>query len=195
MLQSAIETFSRLLYLGLPVFPTALVHGLCIKYHWLPFLKRPIDFGRHFRGRRLFGDNKTWRGAALYVVCCTLGGAAQGWFQAAGLVPDWLPFFDYRSKGHFIGLLIGVGISLGELPNSFLKRQMDIPPGHKGRGALGVFFLVLDQVDMTLGIWLMLALLTWPPREVFLLSLVLTFVAHVVVSAAGRVLKMRKTWV
>ena len=28
-------------------------------------LKRPIDGGATFRGRRLFGDNKTWRGALM----------------------------------------------------------------------------------------------------------------------------------
>jgi hypothetical protein len=195
MLQDVIENISRLLFMGLPVFPTALVHGLCIKYNWLRFLKTPLDLGRHFRRKRIFGNNKTWRGVTLYISCCTLGGALQGWLQAAGIVPEWLPFFDYRSKGHLIGVLIGVGMSLGELPNSFLKRQPAIAPGHKGRGPWGAFFLVIDQIDMTLGIWLMLAFLKWPSRELFLLSLVLTFVAHMVVSAAGYMLKMRKTWV
>jgi len=31
MLEGVAETISRLLFLGLPVFPTALFHGLCIK--------------------------------------------------------------------------------------------------------------------------------------------------------------------
>ena len=195
MLHGVIENISRLLFLGLPVFPTALVHGLCIKYDWLHFLNKPLDFGGRFRGKRIFGDNKTWRGVVLYILCCTLGGAAQGRLLAAGLAPDWLSLFDYRSKGFLIGLLIGLGMSLGELPNSFFKRRMDVAPGLKGRGALGVFFLVFDQIDMTLGIWVMLGFLKWPSRQIFLLSLALTFVAHMGVSGAGYLLKMRKTWV
>lgn len=195
MLHGVIENISKLLFMGLPVFPTALVQGLCIKYNWLHFLNKPLDFGAHFRGKRIFGDNKTWRGVALYVSCCTLGGMAQGWLHAGGFVPEWLPLFDYRSKGFLVGLLIGLGMSLGELPNSFFKRQMDVPPGLKAGGALGVFFLVFDQIDMTLGIWVMLAVLKRPSLEIFLLSLALTFVAHIGVSAAGYMMKMRKTWV
>jgi hypothetical protein len=195
MLHGVMENISRLLFLGLPVFPTALVHGLCVKYHWLQFLSKPLDLGGRFRGKRIFGDNKTWRGVVLYVLCCALVGMAQGRLQASGWVPDWLPFFDYRSKGFLIGLLIGLGMSLGELPNSFLKRQMGVAPGLKGRGGWGVFFLVLDQVDMTLGVWAMLGSLKWPSWEIFLLSLALTFVVHMGVSVMGYGLNMRKTWV
>jgi hypothetical protein len=195
MLHDGIENICRLLFLGLPVFPTALVHGFCMKYGWLHFLNKPLDLGASFRGKRIFGDNKTWRGVVLYISCCTLGGAAQGLFQSAGWAPDWILFFDYRSKGFLVGLLIGLGMSLGELPNSFLKRQMGTAPGFRVRGSWGVFFLVLDQIDMTLGIWVMLALLKRPSMEIFLLSLVLTFVAHLGVSSAGYLLKMRETWV
>jgi hypothetical protein len=195
MLHGVIENIVRLLFMGLPVFPTALAQGLCIKYNLLEFLNKPLDFRGRFRGKRIFGDNKTWRGVALYVSCCTLGGVIQGWLHAGGFIPDWLPLFDYRSQGPLVGLLIGLGMSLGELPNSFFKRQMNVPPGLKGRGALGVVFLVFDQIDMTLGIWVMLAFLKWPSWEIFLLSLALTFVGHMGVSAAGYMMNMRKTWV
>ena len=195
MLQGVIENLSKLLFLGLPVFPTALAHGLCMKYDRLRFLNKPLDLGGRFRGKRIFGDHKTWRGVVLYISCCTLVGAAQGWLQEVGWVPERLLLFEYRSKGFLVGLLIGLGMSLGELPNSFLKRQMGVGPGFKGRGGWGVFFLILDQVDMTLGIWAMLAFLKRPSMEIFLLSLVLTFVVHMGVSAAGYLLKMRETWV
>lgn len=47
----------------LPVLGAFFVHVPVIRYDVLRALKRPID-GRHtFRGRRLLGENKTWRGA------------------------------------------------------------------------------------------------------------------------------------
>lgn len=30
---------------------------------WFPALSTPIDGGRTFRGRRILGDHKTWRGS------------------------------------------------------------------------------------------------------------------------------------
>ncbi|RIL07623.1 MAG: hypothetical protein DCC71_02530 [Proteobacteria bacterium] len=39
-----------------------------MKYDWLPFLARPIDGDRRFRGRPLFGHSKTWRGPILVAI-------------------------------------------------------------------------------------------------------------------------------
>jgi hypothetical protein len=42
-------------YLLLPLLGGAVVHGLCMRYGWLGFLKRPIDRDRTWRGRPIFG--------------------------------------------------------------------------------------------------------------------------------------------
>jgi len=34
----------------------------------IPILGAPVDFGRAFRGKRIFGDHKTWRGIILAVI-------------------------------------------------------------------------------------------------------------------------------
>jgi len=47
---------------------------------------------------------------------------------------------------------------LSELPNSMLKRQLGIAPGAAGGGILGMFFYVLDQIDMLIGVWVVLGL-------------------------------------
>jgi hypothetical protein len=47
---------------------------------------------------------------------------------------------------------------LAELPNSFLKRQLGIGAGQAGRGVFGFVFYVIDQVDMLVGVWLVLSL-------------------------------------
>jgi hypothetical protein len=70
---------------------------------------------------------------------------------------DQLPDAVRTSTPALVGLLIGLGTVAGELPNSFLKRQLDIAPGTRRRSAGGVALAVLDQGDLVLGIWVFLA--------------------------------------
>ena len=183
----------QLLFFGSPLLLAALVHGVCLKYDLILFLKKPLDFRLLFRGRRLLGDHKTWRGLVIQIGGCFVGGVMQGWLQKLGLIPHWLPFLDYTELGPLIGLLLGLGMTFGELPNSFLKRQLDIPPGQRKGGLLGALFLVWDQVDLAVGIWLFCFLLVKPDVLLVVWSLVLTFVLHLSVSGLGYILKMRKT--
>ena len=65
---------------------------------------------------------------------------------------------DVRDAGPvLVGLLLGIGTVLGELPNSFLKRRLDIAPGAQRRTAGGIALIVLDQEDLVPGVWLCLA--------------------------------------
>jgi len=57
--------FYVIAYLFLPLLVGLALHGFCIKYDALAFLYRPIDRGRKFRGKRIFGDNKTYRGVVV----------------------------------------------------------------------------------------------------------------------------------
>ena len=50
-----------------------------------------------------------------------------------------------------IGLYLGFAYILAELPNSFIKRRIEIPPGQNVAGFKGSFFMVIDQVDSSLG--------------------------------------------
>ena len=51
--------------------------------------------------------------------------------------------------------LVGAAYSLGELPNSFLKRRLNIPEGGKTRGKFTKpFFAVLDNLDSVLTVTL-----------------------------------------
>lgn len=60
---------AQALYLFLPLLVAAALSGVVLRYNLWACLKRPIDGGMTVRGRRLFSDNKTWRG----VVCAVLG--------------------------------------------------------------------------------------------------------------------------
>lgn len=183
----------QLLFLGSPLLLVAVFQGLCMKYDWLSRLKRPLDLGLSFRGRRIFGDHKTWRGAAINIVFCVLGSMIQMSMQKMGVIPPWLPLLDYTIFGPLAGLLLGLGMTFGELPNSFLKRQAGIEPGTKGKKVWGLIFFTFDQVDLTIGIWIFLFLLIRPSFFLIAYSLFLTFLLHVSISTVGYFLGMRKT--
>src|SRR5262245_66599533 len=67
------KEFLALAYLFLPLLVGLALHGFCIKYDALAFLCRPIDRGRKFRGKRIFGDNKTYRGVVVVSLGTAIG--------------------------------------------------------------------------------------------------------------------------
>jgi CDP-2,3-bis-(O-geranylgeranyl)-sn-glycerol synthase len=141
------------LWVFVPVLGAAVLHAPVLTFDLFGSLKRPLDIGATFRGRRLFGDNKTWRGALFMT-----GGVV----AAAGLLSLW-PWYWHRlpdgirDAGPWVyGVLLGVSVVVGELPNSFLKRQLGIQPGAQRRGPLGVALSIFDQADFVLVAWLLL---------------------------------------
>ena len=157
-----LEITYQILFLGSPLLLVAIAHGFCIKYDWLSGLKKPLDLGLRFRGERIFGDQKTWRGLVISVVFCTVGTMIQAWLQGKGYLPSWILLLDYRKHRYTAGILLGLGMTAGELPNSFIKRQLDIPPGMRKEGLVGIAFFLFDQVDLTIGIWIFLFFLIRP---------------------------------
>jgi CDP-2,3-bis-(O-geranylgeranyl)-sn-glycerol synthase len=141
------------LWLFLAVLGAPLLHAPVLRWDLLGALKRPLDGGASFGGRRVLGDNKTWRGAlcmTVGVVLATLVLWQWDWWRSQ--LPDAVD----ASSPLLVGLLIGLGTVLGELPNSFFKRRLGIAPGAQRRGAGGVVLSLLDQGDLVLGIWVAL---------------------------------------
>jgi hypothetical protein len=183
----------RFLYLAAPVFLAAVAHGLVLKYDLFKFLKKPLDLGRTYKGIRIFGDHKTWRGLILNLLFCLLGALIQARLQETGTVPPWLSLTDYQRQWGWIGWSLGLGMTIGELPNSFLKRRLGVGPGEQGRGPVKILFFLFDQMDLALGIWIFLYWTIRPSLGFFLYSLLLTVLFHLAVSLSGYLLGMRKT--
>ena len=145
-------------YLLLPLIGGAALHGMCMKHGWLGFLVRPIDGGRTLASRPLFGHTKTWRGP----VTVALGAAAVYALQRHVLhaVPACaaVELVDYGElPGVWLAALAGAAAEIAELPNSFVKRRLDIRPSGTARGLPGVLFFAWDQLDLLVGYWLVLA--------------------------------------
>jgi hypothetical protein len=188
------KEFLALAYLFLPLLVGLALHGFCIKYDALAFLCRPVDHGRSFRGKRIFGDNKTYRGLAVVSLGTAIGFGLQSLLLHRIASIRGIELFDYAFfKSVAVGLAVGVAAMLSELPNSFIKRRFEIAPGTAAKGWKRLIFYVYDQIDFLLGAWLVLAVVVPVTVERALLSAGLLLVAHQLMSSAGYALGMRKT--
>lgn len=146
-----------------------LAHGIWMRSPRSIRYAIPIDGGHTFRGRRIFGANKTLRGFMGLIPAAGLAFAALGVLRDSGAT--WLSagLWGLDPVELFgVGVWAGFCFMAGELPNSFLKRQWSIEPGQVPRsGGMRLFCLVLDRLDSTLAVLFGLALvvdlhaLTW----------------------------------
>lgn len=181
-------------WLLLPLLGGAAVHGACMKYGWLAGLARPMDGGRRFRGRPLFGRSKTFRGPVTVAAGSAAVLAVQGEvlhrlgpFAAIELV-------DYGALPVvWLGALAGAAAELAELPNSFVKRRLGIEPGGTTRGLAGVVFYLWDQLDLLLGYWLVVALAVPPTPLRIAISIAIVGAIHPLLTLIGYLLGMRPT--
>lgn len=153
------------LYLTLmPVILAGIANMIFCKSSLLDSVNQPIDAGRLLGdGRRLFGANKTWKGFWGMVVWCLLAQLVWSYFLASQ--PDLeklhLIYAHYPNKlatNFPLGILLGLAYVVFELPNSYLKRRLDISPGKTAKDAWKYPFILLDQIDSLIGILLVLHL-------------------------------------
>ncbi len=93
---------------------------------------KKMDFGRNFvDGKRIFGNNKTFRGFFF------------GWGVGflVGVVEGFV--FGFDKFPLLFSALIPLGALLGDLTGAFIKRRLDIAPG----GLLPI----VDQIDFVVG--------------------------------------------
>ena len=109
----------------------------------------PVDFGKSWRGKRILGDGKTWRGF--------FGGGFSG--VVLGLILMGISYiFDKGNLWGYIDLWTGIGVVfclsfgslLGDMLGSFIKRRLGIERGKKAP--------ILDQYDFLIGAFLLATL-------------------------------------
>jgi hypothetical protein len=91
------------------------------------------------------------------------------------------------------GALVGLGVVVGELPNSFLKRRLDIAPGTQRRSAGGIALIVLDQGDLVPGVWLCLAPVYVLPVATAAVAFVAVTAVHLVINIIGYAIGARSS--
>jgi CDP-2,3-bis-(O-geranylgeranyl)-sn-glycerol synthase len=140
-----------------------------------------MDFGRNFAdGKRIFGNNKTFRGFFF------------GWGVGimVGVIEGLV--FGFQSFPIIFSLLIPLGALLGDLTGAFIKRRIGIAPG----GLLPI----VDQVDFVVGavmFSLPLVLIGWqttytPFWQVAVAALLITPPIHLFTNFCAYKLKLKK---
>jgi len=187
------QEFLKVSYTLAPLLLGLAFHGLCIKFGWLGFLGRPIDAGFKVRGRPLFGANKTYRGVIAVALGTAAGVVLQLLLHRAGVAHE-TELLSYANASVIgIGAALGAAAMLAELPNSALKRQLGIAPGKTTRGWANAIFYVLDQVDMLVGVWIVLGIAVGATILRVVWSVVFLFIAHQLLTLIGYQLGMRAT--
>lgn len=150
---------------GMPVIMGGVGNMLFTKTPLYQKHRAPMDGGKVWKdGKRIFGDNKTWIGFSSMV---GITAASQMLWGSLCGKKGWNALHDlYRVRGNSAalnlqyGLLSGLAYAVCELPNSFVKRRVDIRPGKTEQGSLGKLFFVVDQIDSLLGVFLVLKVMS-----------------------------------
>ena len=171
-------------YFFLPAYLNNMTPPLAKKAGVLKFLDKPVDFNISFRGARVLGSHKTWRGVFSGLIVGLLTLYVQVWLYRFPLIQE-LTFFDYQKTNilHFGFLLCG-GAIFGDLLFAFVKRRLKLAPGTK--------FIPFDQINYVLGAALFLTPFYRINTLVWLTLLPLSFVLHVASNRIGFYLKLHE---
>lgn len=147
------SSFGSAVFIVASMSAAGAAHVLWLKSPYSKAFSQPLDFGLSIRGRRLFGAHKMLRGLMVMPFASALAFALFG--SARTRYPTWLAAGIWElsaSEYALLGLACGLAFMLSELPNSFLKRQLDVAPGEiSGRWWLKPLCFVLDRCDSTFG--------------------------------------------
>ncbi len=155
------ETVVIALWLTLPIVVGGVTHMFFVANDWWPSLKVAI-------AEKAFGKNKTWRGIIVMPLVTVPGALLLG--SLSNILPDRLALTLSDVSLVVLGLSLGFGYVLFELPNSYIKRSVGIEPGATpSRGRL--WFIAMDQLDSAFGFALVYAILLDLPALTYLFVL------------------------
>jgi CDP-2,3-bis-(O-geranylgeranyl)-sn-glycerol synthase len=149
-------------------------------------LKTPLDFGRTWRGKPIFGTNKTWRGLIGGVITATLCVWLQVWLSHhVGWIANLTASIDYADMNPLIlGPLFAIGALGGDALESFFKRQRGIAPGRS--------WFPWDQTDYIIGASLTTFAFVSLSWYQYVLILLIWTMVHLVSSYIGFKLKLKE---
>lgn len=149
----------NLIWLALGLFLAGTLEAFLWKAPWFQIFNQPIQ-------ENWFGANKKWRGLISLPLTHTLSVFLFQLLEKpllTQLPTDIILFSNFNALEY--GLFVGFIFNLSELPNSFIKRRLQIPPGDESNP----IFYVVDHIDSTYG-----ALILWYFYFHFPVHLILT---------------------
>ncbi len=181
----------------MPVILAGILNMIWCKSDLATGLKIPMDNNIILRdGKRLFGENKTWKGffgmIASGIIATTFLGAVCG--QSVFLSHHNYLYVNHNNTFMYtfwIGLLWGAAYAVFELPNSFIKRRMNIKPGKHVEGVKGLFSVFFDQADSLIGCVLVLCIVYKMSLGFYIFYVLLGAFTHIIVNVCLYSLKLR----
>lgn len=170
-------------------FPAAIANVMPILVAPLPYIKQwnaPIDGGLTFRGKRVLGSHKTWRGLIVGIMFATLA----LWLQQLAVEHiHWIAQathqVDYTALPTLIlGPLFAIGALGGDAIESFFKRQRGVAPGEG--------WFPFDQTDYIIGCALATAGFIQLSVTQYIWLILLWLVVHVIASYIGYLLGLKE---
>ena len=131
----------NLLWLAVGLFIAGVIEAFLWKTSVFQLLNFPIQ-------TQWFGANKKWRGLISLPLAMLASVYLLHFIEKfiPNISQDAILFSDFNLIE--FGLLVGFVFNLSELPNSFIKRRLDIPPGDES----SKLFYVVDHIDSTYGV-------------------------------------------
>jgi len=145
-------------------------------------LKVPVDLNTKLNKHYIFGRHKTFRGLIFGILFAIIVAFIQYLlfnFDFFRLIS----FIDY-SNWLLIGFLLGTGVVIGDLVESFFKRRFDLKPGRS--------FIPWDQLDFVIGSIIFIYPFYKLTLTQIITILILSFALHVFVNHTAHYLKIRK---
>ncbi|MFD3259566.1 CDP-archaeol synthase [Paenibacillus lentus] len=189
-----------MLVTAVPIISATICNMFFLKTPWFQALNKPMDNYKTLQdGKRLFGNNKTWRGfwgmVFFSALCCVLWGFIG---QLSPAIESYNLLYAHYSNNVVYNIIIGglLGIAYGvfELPNSYLKRRIGIQPGKSKYNAVGILFIIVDQIDSLIGCILVLSLV-YPMSFIYYMAyVILGGIVHISLSSLFYFMKLRKNF-
>ena len=144
--------FFQILSVALPLIFSNVLHMFFVRFQWLSFLAHPLDCNKNFRGKRIFGDSKTLRGMIIVTLFTAVFAEIQKYILLNNQILQPYSILSFYEIHAFVyGLGLGFFYMIFELPNSFIKRQLDIQPGMRSQQSSWFLFSLLDKADSIIG--------------------------------------------
>ncbi|MCL4325811.1 MAG: CDP-2,3-bis-(O-geranylgeranyl)-sn-glycerol synthase [Candidatus Thermoplasmatota archaeon] len=103
---------------------------------------KPIDFGRSYKGNRIFGKGKTWRGFIGGISLGFLLGLLQQYVARNYIYMIVPPFSSNYTEAALIIITLSFSAMLGDLIGSFVKRRLGYKSGSELPGVDQLSFLL-----------------------------------------------------
>ncbi len=179
----------------MPVILGGVFNMIFVKTNFYKRYAFPLDFDKNFiDNKRIFGKNKTYIGFISMIIFTSIfqivWGYISSYYQLTNIV--YLHIDNTLINNLYVGAMFGFLYMIGELPNSFIKRRIDIMPGKTASGICGIIFFFADQIDSISVIALYLGVLASLNTYSIIICILVGGFTHISINIILYLLKIRK---